>query len=989
MILENTINCVIFRKIVRILYICKVEEMNMAIFGDPDFHLCKLWIESKRYDIAGHPNKTWEELDFALRKNDERLQNFLSEQAEVEDWPVVTVPEWHESIRLMRRAEESQPPAVWRGDGHIGGEETDDGGNVILPPDILNHLGVPNHPRSAWQLYSHYLKNVEHWPDISVSNLQQSALFLLNRLGIATDPQKPIQGLVLGYVQSGKTANMEALIAMAADHGWNLFIILGGTKDNLREQTRDRIIADLTNNNGNLNWRGIEQPQGDDGDAFNAAENLFLNERDRYVTVCLKQPDRLKRLIGWITGSERAHKKMKMLIIDDEADQASINNQAARNTRTTINQLIVNLVQDNQHVVRGQQINAAAVNYLMYTATPYANFLNETGRESLYPRHFIYSLEPPREYLGPNQWFGGGAQYGDDGLDIKRIISPNEVGEIKRVQKNGNGILPTELQKSIAWFYCCVAIMRHWYPEKPRPVSMLIHTSQNKGHHEKLADGVKKWIAENRCNGSLKELCRSVYSEEIRRETKEKWLEQLPSYGDEATRNSIKNYPSFNDFETHLDALLSADLRYMPINTQNKKPVFEGYSPYIAIDNSANNGIDDNNEKHRLLYPDRHETNHDHIPQFCPAYIVIGGNTLSRGLTIEGLVSTYFLRTSNQYDTLMQMGRWFGYRRGYELLPRLWISQATLEKFEFLAEQELSLREELKYFGRNGKTPAQYSPCITLSGRAMSWLRPTRKGAMTSAVAAEYDFGGARPQTITFDSNPDIQLANITLTENFISDLGREYKISYNENSIYWEGISLNCVKDFLREFHFCSRGIAFQNMDDFLKFLDETEHTRHNWNVIVIGVNRLENGHVDSSQRWDVQDKSLGKVSRSKLAGINDPSILSLKAITAPLDRLNDVESHYIDEYREANGRTIKEKDIAEIRKLAGVNDVPQLIIYRIDKDSKAERGKAGVREDLNSAHDLIGIQVCIPGSRSNFISAVRGRLPDDNEADELEQQD
>ena len=496
----------------------------MAIFGDPDFHLCKLWIEGKRYDIAGNPNKPWEELDFALRKNDERLQNFLSEQAEVEDWPMVTVQEWHESIRLMRSAEESQPPAIWGGNGHIGGEETDDGGNVILPPDILNHLGVPNNPRSAWQLYSHYLRNVEHWPNISVANLQQSALFLLNRLGIATDPQKPIQGLVLGYVQSGKTANMEALIAMAADHGWNLFIILGGTKDNLREQTRDRIIADLTNNNGNLNWRGIEQPQGDDGDAFNAAENLFLNERDRYVTVCLKQPDRLRRLIGWITGSERAHKKMKMLIIDDEADQASINNQAANNTRTSINQLIVNLVQDNQHVVRGQQINAAAVNYLMYTATPYANFLNETGRESLYPRHFIYSLEPPREYLGPNQWFGGGAQYGDDGLDIKRIISPNEVNEIKRVQKNGNGILPAELQKSIAWFYCCVAIMRHWYPGKPRPVSMLIHTSQNKVHHEKLADSVKKWIAENRYNGSLKELCRSVYSEEIRRETKEKFF---------------------------------------------------------------------------------------------------------------------------------------------------------------------------------------------------------------------------------------------------------------------------------------------------------------------------------------------------------------------------------------------------------------------------------------------------------------------------------
>lgn len=263
---------------------------------------------------------------------------------------------------------------------------------------------------------------------------------------------------------------------------------------------------------------------------------------------------------------------------------------------------------------------------------------------------------------------------------------------------------------------------------------------------------------------------------------------------------------------------------------------------------------------------------------------------------------------------------------------------------------------------------------------------------MANAVAAEYDFGGARPQTITFDNDPTIQIANITLTEKFISELGREYKISYNENSLYWEGVNLANIKDYLQAFHFCNRGISFQNKDDFLKFLEETENTRHNWNVIVIGVNRLENGHVDSSQRWDVQDKSLGKVTRSKLAGINDPAILSLKAITAPLDRLNDVESHYVSEYREANGRTIKEKDIEKIRELSGINTVPQLIIYRIDKDSKAERGKAGVREDLNSAHDLIGIQVCIPGSRSSFISAVRGRLeefPDDNEANELEQQD
>ena len=124
----------------------------MAIFGDPDFRPCKEWIESRRY-LNGEQNKTWEELDFALRKNDDRLQAFLDDQAECEDWPHVTIEEWHESIRLMRDAERNQPPANWGGRGRIDGEEQGEDGRTVRPSDILNHYTVPNNPHSAWQLY--------------------------------------------------------------------------------------------------------------------------------------------------------------------------------------------------------------------------------------------------------------------------------------------------------------------------------------------------------------------------------------------------------------------------------------------------------------------------------------------------------------------------------------------------------------------------------------------------------------------------------------------------------------------------------------------------------------------------------------------------------------------------------------------------------------------------------------------------------------------
>ena len=155
----------------------------------------------------------------------------------------------------------------------------------------------------------------------------------------------------------------------------------------------------------------------------------------RYFTVCLKNASRLKKLIDWIHADKASHDLMRILIIDDEADQASISNTATEykkelKERRGINKLIVNLVDDKHHKEENTNGCAASINYVMYTATPYANFLNEATEDSLYPKDFIWTLKTSDEYIGPNQIFGFNDPEKTDGLDIKRTITDDDLDKI-------------------------------------------------------------------------------------------------------------------------------------------------------------------------------------------------------------------------------------------------------------------------------------------------------------------------------------------------------------------------------------------------------------------------------------------------------------------------------------------------------------------------------------------------------------------------------
>lgn len=936
----------------------------MSKYDAPLYDECRRWIQRR-----AEKGIAWEEIRMACKSDIHALQNFLNNRIEEDDWPNITVDDW---VTLVEECEEyanKQQSLVFRGsDGALFDSKQD------------NALKIPENERSCWQLYKNNLK----WKKESIEELENATIGILRRLNADTRESEPIKGLVIGHVQSGKTANMEALMAMAADHGWNMFIVLSGTIESLRLQTLRRMQKDL-NQEGNLIWRGIEHPSKNSTYGERAVDFHFeKNSISRYFTVCLKNVSRLRKLIDWIHADKASHDMMRILIIDDEADQASISNTATehekeKKERKGINKLIVNLVEDCHYKEEKTAGKAIAMNYVMYTATPYANFLNECTEESLYPRHFIWTLKTSDEYIGPNQIFGSNDGE-NDGLDIKRTVTLEDIDNIASIYSGKSTELPQSLKDSICWFLCAVAIMRYWN-YRNKPISMLVHTSQKQDYHQAVADAISNWI--NNCDDKeLLEMCKTVYARECSRVTKKKWFEQNSKYGISAEQ--VRDYPEFSKIEEGIKLLIDEELRHIKLNEEGDLQYRKGL--HLVIDNCSKNGVQNDNEYVRLAYPD---PDMEPYPSPAPAFIIVGGSTLSRGLTIEGLVSTFFLRASCQADSLMQMGRWFGYRRDYELLPRIWMTNDTMKKFSFLSQLEVELREDLKKYMVTEVTPEEYGPRL-LATPKVSWLRLTSRNHMKNAISAEMDFSGAKPQTVVFDNDEKTQTNNMRITREFLESLPCEPELSFDEKSLVWKDISLeNIVDNFLMKgFSFSERSRVFNEIKAFCDWIKQFLKTDYlnKWSVIVAGKDKASRGEADKNKSWSVCGWNIGKVNRSKRDNGDDASI-DIGVLRALADCVADVEGKYIKEIENIS----KQEHVDKIRKKAGMENVPQLLIYCIDGNSKVQNASSEKtkRLPLNLKFDIIGIHVCVPGEQINksFCKRLTINLPPKDREDEVEE--
>jgi len=497
---------------------------------------------------------------------------------------------------------------------------------------------------------------------------------ILSRLG---NPQRHVpwdrRGMVVGHVQSGKTANYTGLICKAADAGYRLIIVIAGIHNNLRNQTQERIDEGFIGRDTgkskevkkggakNIIGVGLFDPKNTPVSLTNtlrdfnkATASTNTSEIDSYkvpvVLVIKKQSNTLRNLLQWLKdNSARGDREMidqPMLLIDDEADNASINTKYNSEEVTTTNRLIRELLNTFHRSC-----------YVGYTATPFANIFidpdqdDEMLNEDLFPKDFIIGLDAPSNYFGGRKVFMEGLPDDEEPTWLRYVDDNEDVFPIKHQQDFVVESLPNSLVTAVRCFVLTAAI-RLLRNQEHKHCSMLVNASfrnpvqaqlRNRLHEvlEKIQNAV-------RVNGSIG--IKGVADPEIKA-LKEVWESEF--------KNS---YSSWDDIQGALHNAIAA-----------AKVVLVNYK-----------------SKDVLEYPDEVRG------KAGRKYIAVGGFSLSRGLTLEGLTVTWFLRNTKMYDTLMQMGRWFGYRIGYEDLCRIWMPAEAIEWYAYIANATEELHSEIQ-----------------------------------------------------------------------------------------------------------------------------------------------------------------------------------------------------------------------------------------------------------------------------------------------------
>lgn len=841
-------------------------------------------------------------------------------------------------------------------------------GEITIYEDLSSLL---NNPDSSWKALRAKFATTAGLSATSIRNVESSGHSVLHRLRPDTRESGPVKGLVFGSVQSGKTANMEALISMAADTYWNVFIVLSGTIENLRIQTRDRFKRDLEDTQ-TIAWNHIDLACAD---SWIPASQLKLNAAGdytygaRYILTCLKIKSRLTKLINWLYSDKDKARRMRIIVIDDEADQASVNTapildgedaEQYEQNRREINRLIVCLANGLLADGTKPDVEMQAINYISYTATPYANVLNERPGESLYPKDFVHSLSAPDEYFGVNVIFGN-PEYIDDegrclspGLDIVRIVPQEDVEDLKEAHDNEWGVSPRGMERAICWFLCCAASLR--VKGYKKPVSMLIHTSNRGIHHEVDYEMVKAYISKTPWT-SLLGACREIYEKEAERFTYADLSRDFSSYG--LLDKMDKDYLDFSSLEAEIAELVSSvgNIRFADDDA------FE-YSSGInlCIDNCYSDKNAPENVKMRIVYPNDEQLS---AMEKAPVFIVMGGNTLARGLTIEGLVCTYFTRSSNQADTLMQMARWFGYRKGYELLQRIWLTEEARAKYRALSKVEMNLKEEIRRFEESGVRPDQLGVKVQTMPEIRRFVLTARR-KMQMADPCDYDFTGYNYEITEFDPDGESLAKNLTLSESFLERISCKSSPTQRGNAIVWEGIEPADIMDYLKSYSLSMHSsITCDDVELFTGWLSgpNAENIDY-WNVAVAGKYNCPSG------TWSIEGvPPLPKIERTKK---KIDGWIDIGSLRSGSDALCDIDT---DSLSNEQIRIMREgglnKDVGKKRALLGYDRIPLLLIYRIDA---ASRRTTATKEPIGTQCDIVSFSVIVPGDKhaGGSVSAV-----------------
>lgn len=683
-----------------------------------------------------------------------------------------------------------------------------------------------------WPFWSRYRKYLEltQMPPKVIREIDKMTDNTLDRIFNPRAQQMPIKkkGLVVGQVQSGKTGNYIGLICKAADAGFNMIIVLAGALDDLRSQTQSRLDEGFLGfdtqrrrsfSSTNENWIGVgliehnnanvvansyttSANKGDfkRGNATTAAAGFNFLSRDPMVFVIKKNKAILNNLTQWLEDYQNSLGEKNLLLIDDEADHFSINTKNDGD-RTAINDGIRRLL--------GLFPKAA---YVGYTATPFANiFIDVNDDTDLFPRDFIISLPVPSNYVGPERFFGVVEDL--DQEDDPKVIPAINITEDYRAlipdNHKKNDELPNEIPESMKTaikcfiLNCAIRRMRH---QEKKHNSMLIHVSRYMNWHERI-----KELVENEFDTYL----RCIEHDD-------------PNFIHELKTMYENDSKSYKSYKTITNIVKGMDIGHDDINIfhSNWDDVHSQLWPAVhKIRVKAINGQSDDELNYASNTP--------------VSVIAIGGDKLSRGLTLEGLSVSYFLRASKMYDTLMQMGRWFGYRPGYVDLCRLFLSGEVNEWYRHIAIATNELRNDFTYLYQTGGTPEHFALKVRTHPGV---LKITALGKMRNADEMKVSWAGHLVETYQLLKTSAAIDRNLTATKTLLDSIGNpESNIGAN---VLWKNVRASLIERFLGDFVLPDSIVNF-DLEAMVTFINNLTRKGEydQWNVVLASPETDKNG--------------------------------------------------------------------------------------------------------------------------------------------------
>ncbi|MEU2148752.1 Z1 domain-containing protein [Streptomyces globisporus] len=769
----------------------------------------------------------------------------------------------------------------------------------------------PQTKDKCWPAVGEILRK-DGWSIPAISSLDDSSSRVLSLLNHPKEKSFSTRGLVVGHVQSGKTTNFTSVMAKSADRGYKLFIVLAGIHNGLRRQTQARLVQQLVEPNPAL-WSQLTGLDHDFTPTENPASYFGKSNKTHVLCVVKKNATVLRKLAKWLDKASDYLADCPALIIDDEADQATVETKS-------INPLILSIM--------GSLPRSA---YVGYTASPFANLLIDPSAENLYPKDFVVNLAKPEGHFGTEVLFGRYALDGedpedvDDGSDMIRSVPDSDVASVRpstRAEVDGfEPVITDTLRRAVQYFWM-VAAARQVRRVGNSHNTMLIHTSVNTTVHNSFREP----------------------------------LERLRS----RTAQSLSD----RDFQQDLRELWDAETaRVVAEDFGETKVTFDQLASELAgVVDRCRIIMDNSSSEDRLDYENGPVT-----------AIAVGGNTLSRGLTLEGLSVSYFVRAVSAYDTLLQMGRWFGFRNGYADLPRIWMTDELAEWFRHLATVETEMRRDIDVYMTEAESPLTFAVRL----RTHPALRVTAAAKMRAAVTAASSYGGKRVQTHFFHTDAAWLQRNIDASRRLVTSslaTTRQVDEQLHLGRYVFRDVPHDVVTEFLSNYRFHERSPENDGklITEYIKKRVAAGSLRR-WNVAIVGTPGKQDGNFAFTPQVTV-----GRVNRARLVLSNSaPDFADIKTLMSRRDAAVDLAGD--------TAKLTEQEIMAERRKQ--LPDTGLLVLYPIDKVSEPSPTKK-LRAPLDAEEHVIGVGMVFPTPR-NGDSEVEGYISADLSNVSIEEED